>query len=280
MKVLAIIFTPILAGFALAQTPDVDGIMSQVGINQAKAQELRYLYVYDQKQLLRFVRPSGKIAREEKREYVVTPRLHQVHKDLVHFEGRYYDHGQFVSFDKPGYEHKGIDIDADLLDSMSKDMTDDHESPDGIGRDLFPLSYHEQLKYDFKLLGAETFRGREVYRVSFTPKAKEDADWKGEALIDKAELQPVMVTTNLAWKMPMAVKVLLGTNVKGLGFTLTYQKLENGVWFPESYGGEFEVRGLFLYRRTMSISMTNSDFHKLDVKSRIAYATEGKVEDK
>jgi hypothetical protein len=30
----------------------------------------------------------------------------------------------------------------------------------------------------------------------------------------------------------------------------------------------------------MSISLTNSDFHKLDVNSTIAYATEGKIEDK
>ncbi len=117
--------------------------------------------------------------------------------------------------------------------------------------------------------------------MSFAPKPHmEDANWKGQALIDKAELQPVLVTTDLAFKMPLLVKTLLGTNVKDLGFTLTYKKFEDGVWFPVSYGGEFEVRGVFVYRRTMSISLTNSDFHKLDVNSTIAYATEGKVEDK
>lgn len=281
MKLLALILAA--TGFARAQAdpPDIDRIMSQVGINQAKAQDLRSSYVYTQKQLLRFVRSNGKIAREERREYVVTPAVHEVKKDLVHFEGKYLDHGQFVSFDKPGYQHKDLDLDAELINDMSKDMTDDHESRDGIGHDLFPLTYHQQLKYDFKLLGSETYKGREVYRISFTPKPHmEDADWKGEALIDKAELQPVTVTTGLAWKMPLLVKALLGTNIKGLGFTLTYQKFEDGVWFPVSYGGEFEVRGVFVYRRTMSISMTNTDFHKLDVKSTIAYHTEGKVEDK
>jgi hypothetical protein len=279
MKLLALIFAA--AGLAHAQTPGIESIMSQVATNQAKAQELRYLYVYTQKQLLRFVRSNGKIAREERREYVVTPRLHKVKKELVHFEGRYANHGQFVSFDRPGYQHKNLDLDAELLNDMSKDMTDDPQSRDGIGRDLFPLTYHQQLKYTFTMLGTETYQGRDVYRVSFVPKPRvEDADWKGQALIDKAELQPVMVTTNLAYKIPLLVKTLLGTNIKGLGFTLTYRKFEDGVWFPVSYGGEFEVRGLFLYRRTMSISLTNSDFHKLDVNSTIAYATEGKIEDK
>ena len=268
-------------GFAHSQDLAIDSIMSRVAINQAKAQELRSQYVYTQKQLLRFMRSNGKLAREERREYMVTPKLHKVKKELVHFEGKYQEHGQFVSFDKPGFEHKGLDLDAELLNDMSRDMTDDHQSLDGISRDLFPLTYHQQLKYNFNLIGSETYQGREVYRVSFVPKPHmEDANWKGQALIDKAELQPVLVTTDLAFKMPLLVKTLLGTNVKDLGFTLTYKKFEDGVWFPVSYGGEFEVRGVFVYRRTMSISLTNSDFHKLDVNSTIAYATEGKVEDK
>ena len=160
---------------------------------------------------------------------------------------------------------------------MTNDITSDHKSRDGVGADLFPLTYHQQLKYDFRLLGTETFRGREVYRIGFKPKPHmEGASWKGEALIDKAELQPLTIKSDFAYKIPLLVKALLGTNIKGLGFTLTYQKFEDGVWFPVSYGGEFEVRGLFLYRRTMSIAMTNSDFHKLDVNSRIAYQTEDK----
>ena len=227
------------------------------------------------------MRSNGKVAREERREYVVTPNIHRSRKKLVHFEGKYEDHGQFYNFDKPGYEHKGLDLDAELINDMSQDMTDDRRGLDGIGHDLFPLTYHQQLKYTFKLLGTETYQGRPVYRVSFTPKPHmQDADWKGQALIDAQELLPVSVTTDLAWKMPLLVKTLLGTNIRGLGFSLTYQKFENGVWFPVSYGGEFEVRGAFLYRRTMSIALTNSDFHKLDVNSTIAYQTEEKKEDK
>jgi hypothetical protein len=82
-----------------------------------------------------------------------------------------------------------------------------------------------------------------------------------------------MVTTSVAWKIPMAVKIIFGTNIRGLGFNVAYEKFEDGVWFPVSYGGEFEVRVLFGYRRTMSVALVNSDFHKLDVNSTVAYAT-------
>jgi len=47
--------------------------MAQVGINQAKSREERAQWIYQQKQLLRMVRGSGKIAREEHREYLVLP---------------------------------------------------------------------------------------------------------------------------------------------------------------------------------------------------------------
>jgi hypothetical protein len=81
----------------------------------------------------------------------------------------------------------------------------------------------------------------------------------------------VMVTTDLAWKIPAAVKVLLGTNVKGVGFTVTYEKFDDGLWFPVSYGGEFHIRAVFFYARNMSISMVNSGFTRAKVSSKIAY---------
>ena len=67
--------------------------------------------------------------------------------------------------------------------------------------------------------------------MSFKPKPKtEDADWKGEALIDTQEFEPVLVTTALGWNMPGAVKVLLGTDIQHLGFKITYKKVADGVW--------------------------------------------------
>jgi len=61
-----------------------------------------------------------------------------------------------------------------------------------------------------------------VYRVAFEPKPHQDFDeaaWKGEALIDAAEYQPVSVhTTKLALKIPLAVKTLLGRTSRAWAF--------------------------------------------------------------
>jgi len=264
----------------LAQQPDIESIMSRVALNQAKSQDLRSQYVYTQKQLLRMVRPGGKIAREEHRQYTVVPKYRGVKRSLVAFTGRYESHGKYTAFDKPGYHYKGLDLDADLLDSMSDDMTNDGNSQNGIANDLFPLTYHQQLKYNFEWKGSESYRGHKMYRVAFEPKKKGfddgDAMWKGEALIDAEEYQPVLITTSMAMKLPLAVRTLLGTDIKGLGFTVTYEKFGDGVWFPVSYGGEFQIKGVFFYRRTMSISMVNSDFRRADVNSTVAYSMDGK----
>ncbi|MGB7758194.1 MAG: hypothetical protein WBL61_00110 [Bryobacteraceae bacterium] len=274
------------AGWLAAQTPDVNAIMSQVGINQAKSREQRGQWIYQQKQVLRMVRGGGKIAREEHREYLVLPDRRGVKKKLTKFDGRCAQHGTYVTYDKLGYRYKGFDLDGDLIDGLSNGMTDQKESVDGIESDLFPLTYHQQLQYSFRLEGGlEEYRGHQVWRVAFEPKTRTsllDADeggggiWKGEALIDAQEFQPVAIATSLAAKIPKAVRILLGTNIKGLGFSLSYQKVADGVWFPVSYGGEFEVTGLFFYRRTMSISLVNSDFRHTDVTSQIAFAKDEK----
>jgi hypothetical protein len=268
---------------ALAQMPDIGTIMTRVAINQAKSMEERRNYVYTQKQLLRFVRGNGKMAREERREYSVAPVEQGVHKTLAKFEGKYERKGAFFAYDQPGYEYKDLDIDGDLINDMSNDMLSDDQGKDGISPDLFPLASQEQLKYNFRLIKAETYRGRDVYRVAFEPKphhrdnhGDNHGNWKGEALIDAAEFQPILVTTKLAWGMPLVVKTLLGTNIKGLGFSVSYEKFADGVWFPVSYGGEFDVRAVFFYKRIMAISMVNTDFRRTDVKSEIAYATENK----
>ena len=262
------------AGHPQDTAPGVETIMSRVGLNQAKSQDARANWLYTQKQFLRALRPSGKVAREERREYLVEPAGRSVKKELTHFEGHYQQHGRLISYDHPGLHYQGLDLDGDLIDDMSRDMLDDSRARDGIGRDLFPLSYYQQLKYTFRLLGSEPHLGRTVYRVGFEPKRGEGADWKGEALIDAAEFQPVSIATTSALKIPLLVKTLLGTDIKGLGFSLSYEKFAEGVWFPVSYGGEFEVRGVFFYRRTFTISMTNRDFRKADVSSHIRYAEE------
>lgn len=262
---------------ALAQEPTVEQIMSRVAENQARAQEMRKAYVYNQKILARFNRTNGKMAREEKLEYLVTPTPAGIERKLTHFEGKYQSKGKVVSYDEPGKEYKDLDVDGDLIKDMVNDMTGDKESKDGIAHDLFPLVADEQAKYVFTLDGKEVYRGRQVYRVSFRPKPHADGgDWKGEALIDVAECQPVMVSTKLAAHVPMAVKVLLGTDIRGLGFAVSYEKFDDGLWFPVSYGGEFHVRAVFFYARNMSISLVNSGFERAKVTSKVAYDTSAK----
>lgn len=271
MKGLIFLLAVSAAGAAGA---DVEQIMSRVGENQARAQELRREYTFHQKQLLRMMRGNNRLAREEKREYDVVPGQEHVTKSLVHFEGRYEHHGKYITYDRPGYEYKDMDIDGDLINDLSEDMTNDKKSRDGIACDLFPLATSEQHKYDFKLAGTEIWRGREVYRVSFQPKPhlENEADWKGEALIDTVEYQPVEVHTSLAARIPLFVKVVFGTNIKGLGFSVSYRRFEDGVWFPVSYGGEFEVRAVFFYARKIAVSMVNDGFRRTHVESSVKYA--------
>ncbi len=262
---------------ALAAEPTIDQIMARVGENQARAQDMRRAYIYNQKVLARFHRTNGKLTREEKSEFTVTPTPEGIDKKLTHFEGKVDRGGKLVDYSEPGKEMKDLDIDGDLMRDMVNDMTGDKESKDGLAHDMFPLTAKEQAKYDYLLEGKEIYRGRAIYRISFHPKPHtEDADWKGEALIDAEECQPVMVTTKFAVRIPMAVKVLLGTDVKGLGFTVSYEKFDDGLWFPVSYGGEFHIRAVFFYARNMSINMTNSGFTKAKVSSRIAYDVSGK----
>ncbi len=267
-----------IAACAFGQAPSVDEIMQRVAANQDSAQDLRKQWIYNQKQVLRMIRGNGKLAREERREYLILPRRKRNSRELVKFEGKYESHGKYIPFNEPGYEYKGIDIDANVIDSLSEDLTNDKDAHDGISPDLFPLTAKEQRKYDFQLAGAETYRGRAVFRIKFQPKRHpvdgDTGSWKGEALVDAAEYQPVSVHTSLAFGIPMAVKVLLGTNIKSLGFSVAYQKFADGVWFPVSYGGEFEVRAVFFYKRTISVSLANSDFRHADVTTNIAFALE------
>lgn len=260
-----------LAAFpAFGQTPGIDEIMARVAANQAKSVEARKRYVYHQEQLVGVHRANGKLAREEKRQYTVTPNERGGRKQMTAFEGRYEDHGKLASYYHPGYESKGLDVDGALVTAF-----DDH-GDDGIPHDLFPLTAREQRQYSYMIEGTETYRGRKVYRIAFHPNQHRDKDgdkgyWKGEALIDAAEFQPVQVTTDLAWKVPLGVRTVLGTNVRGVGFTVTYQRMPDGIWFPASFGGEFEVRAVFFYRRNISVNLRNSDFRRAEVVSSLAF---------
>src|SRR5437879_1471365 len=101
MKILYLTVCATAATFA--QGPDIEQIMSRVGRSQAKAQDLRQNFTYRQKQLLRMNRGNHKLAREERREYEVTPGVRGIKKELIRFEGKYDYKGKPVAYDRPGY---------------------------------------------------------------------------------------------------------------------------------------------------------------------------------
>ena len=272
-----IVWAILFCDAAAAQQPDVHEIMSRLARNQDRAQELRSYYVYDQRLIVRFRRGSGKLAREEVREYAVAPTPDGTSKQLKSFSGKYEKDGALHNYDSPGYTYKDLDLDGELIDNLADDLVDEKHSRDGISMDLFPLRSGEQRKYAFTLAGEEEYRGRQVYRITFKPRKEtwdEDRDgtpWAGEILVDKHEFEPVFISTKLARGLPFVVTTLLGTNLKGLGFQLTYEKFEDGVWFPVIYGAEFELKAVFFYKRKIAIALTNRAFQRTEVKTRVSF---------
>jgi hypothetical protein len=162
----------------------------------------------------------------------------------------------------------GEGMDRDLVENMRKNLMHD-KSKDGINAHLFPLTSKEQAQYAFALAGRERLNGREVYHLTFRPKDKNDWGWKGNAYIDTAAYQPVLVTTEMARKVPFAVRTLLGTNVPGLGFTVVYAPQPDGVWFPVSFSSEFKIHVLYFFHRDIVMDAQNREFEKTHVTSTI-----------
>jgi hypothetical protein len=263
---------------AQAQTVEpVESIMARVAENQDRALELRSAFIYNQDVLIRFFRGNGKLAREEYRGYTVTPGPKDTVKTLLNFRGKYEKGGKYIEYTQPGYEYKDLDIDGALIDSLADDLTHDKGSRDGIAVDLFPLTSKAQAGYRFTLEKKEEYRGREVFRISFKPALMDDAHvfedtpWAGLILVDALDYQPVMVTTHLAKGLPLLVKTVLGTNLRGLGFKISYEKQDGGLWFPVNYGGEFEVKAVFFYKRKMAIALRNSGFQHVQVDTHVTF---------
>ena len=81
----------------------------------------------------------------------------------------------------------------------------------------------------------------------------------------------MLVTSAWTGKVPTAVTIALGTNVKQIGAKITYKRFDKDVWFPVQTGGEMTLRVSFLYARTIAFSATNRDFRKADVQSSIEF---------
>jgi hypothetical protein len=268
-----------------------DEIMARVATNQDRTEAARMRYIYQQHIRMVSRKPGGKVMCEEVTDSRVSPKQKESQQQLLTLDGRYWQKGRYVHYttlqehdvseskdggskDEPkGKEVKtekedldGMDI--DLVENLRKNLADD-KSKDGLGKGLFPLTTEQQKQYLFKLEGRQTMNGRDVYRLSFRPKDKNDFDWKGEAFIDTQEFEPVVVYTEMSRKIPLAVRTLLGTNLPGLGFSVTYDRQPDGVWFPVSFGTEFRMRVLFFIARDISMSLANSHFEKTHVDVRI-----------
>ena len=159
-------------------------------------------------------------------------------------------------------------IDRDLVENMRKNLIHD-KSKDGINARLFPLTSKNQADYTFRMVGLERLNSRDVFHITFRPKNKDDFGWSGDAYIDNSAYQPVLVTTAMARKIPFAVRTLLGTNVPGLGFTVTYAPQPDGVWFPVTFSTEFKIHVLYFFHRQVFLNAENREFEKTHVTSRI-----------
>lgn len=260
--------------------PPLEEILSRLADSQERAVEARRTIVYQQNALVRLWRTNGRLAREERRTYLVTPAPAGTEKKLEHFEGRYENRGQLLPYTSLGFARGDFDLDGALIQSLTDEWLNDRRSRDGIASDLFPLTRREQRGYRFTFEGCQTVAGRPAILLRFQPRGKDGGEskpWAGEVFVDPEEYQPRVVSTKLAWNVPAAIRILFGTNIRQLGFNVAFQKAGQGLWFPSAYGTEFSLRVLFGYRRNITLNVVNSDFRRTDVESTVSFP-EGIVE--
>ncbi|HTA45897.1 MAG TPA: hypothetical protein VK789_25805 [Bryobacteraceae bacterium] len=251
-----------------AQTPDASAIMRRVSENLDRSESARTHYVYDQDVFIRLQRANGKLAREESRQYAVAPTEKGAARKLVILQGKILEGKKEVDYTEAGYRRKNIDIDGALVDSFAREVMWRHSAIPNM--EWFPFERKDLNQYTFRLEGEERYRDYDVYRISFHMGVPED-QWEGEALIERNEYQPVLVTTAWTGHIPAAAKIAFGTNVQQIGAKISFKRFEKDVWFPVSCGGEMKLRVLFGYARIIAFSSNNSGFRKSDVQSSIEY---------
>lgn len=247
-------------------------IMARVAANQDRTEAERLHYIYLQHIRMTSHKPGGRVMCEEVTDTRITPERGVSHQELQSLNGRYWQKNRYVTYTQfPKQMEESKDdggLDCGLLQSLRGSLAED-KSRDALGRGLFPLTTKEQANYRFTLLGRQAMNGREVFHLGFAPHDKNDFDWKGEAFIDTTEFQPVVVLTKLSRKMPILVRTMLGTNLPGLGFTVTYARQQDGVWFPATFGTEFRMRILFFIARDITMALDNSHFEKTHSSAHI-----------
>jgi hypothetical protein len=171
-------------------------ILRRVADNQQRADESRSRVVYHQSVRTRLMRGGGKLAREESRQYTVTPTATGSEKQLLSISGLYEKHGKLHPYADPKFRHKDLDLDGELTEDLTDDLVNSKNSRDGISRDLFPLTAEEQRHYEFRFDGYQKVADVDAIRLAFSPRkrtkgAEEDGrPWSGTVLIHPEEFQP------------------------------------------------------------------------------------------
>jgi len=258
----------LIAKAVQAQQPlTADEIMARVAANQDKAVELRSHYIFKQHTHTTSHKTNGKLMREETDDFDVFPSAKGVERKLETVTGRYWHKGKYLDYSGEPIPDADT-LDADLTHDFIHDE-DQRSTGDGVASHLFPLTSEHQKQYRFRLIDEQTLNGRPVYHIGFAPKDEKNIDWSGEAFIDKEEFQPVNVFTKLSKKLPFLVRGLLGVDLPGVGFNVQYIRLEEGVWFPQTFGTEFELDLFHVWSRNITVSLKNSDFRKTHVDTKI-----------
>ena len=276
---------------AHAQQPTLtaDQIMARVAANQDRSEAARAHYVYVQHARV-LSRKGSTIRCEEITDTRITPTPTGSSQQLLTIQGRLLHKGNYITYnhlpdskrtkdssdsDDDKVTLKQIDededTDLDIVENIRTNLLGDKpgHSKDGINANLFPLTSKQQADYAFTLRGREPRNGRDTFHIEFHPKDKNDIGWKGDAWIDTSTFEPVVIRTALSRNLPLGVRVLLGTNVPGIGFTAIYAPQPDGVWFPVSLGSEFKIHVLFLFTRQIVLAAENRDFEKTHVTSTI-----------
>jgi hypothetical protein len=263
--------------------PSAEAVMAKVATNQDQAEAERAHYVYVQHAKM-VSRKGNNVMCEEITDYRITPSSDGSHAELLKLDGRQLANHNYLSYsalppdqsspkkedenDSISVTIKDDSLDRDLVENMRSNLIHD-KSKDGISAHLFPLTSKDQADYVFHMVGRERMNGRDVYHISFRPKDKNDFGWSGDAYIDATAYQPVLVTTGMARKIPFAVRTFLGTNLPGLGFTVTYAPQPDGVWFPVSFSTEFKIHVLFFFHREIILDAQNREFEKTHVTTKM-----------
>ena len=167
----------------------------------------------------------------------MAPSAKGTSKKVVSVNGRYWKSRKYVAFEGEPVPRDGF---------VSMVLNDgDMNMKDGLPEELFPLTSKRLEGYVFERGANRVVQGRAAYAVKFGPGKHHDYGWSGEAVVDKDEFQPISV----------------------------YTRVDKDIWFPSSYGTEFDVKALFLINRTMTQSTENRKFKRVAVDSRVEFET-------